>query len=225
MSATGKDKGSAESVSQAIAADIQAGLLPAGTWLKQIDLQERYNCSRAEVRRALDNLVLRRFVQNEPNRGYYVFRLEEPRQGELRQIRVILETAAAEGIVRTATPADLDDLTALAQEFERRIHVDTVFAQHEANNAFHLRLYGLCGNSELTGLIAEYRSRGPAAPLTQWKSFERLRQSAAEHFEMIEAIRQGNPLRLHDIIREHIQQKSWADGEKHLADKAGSRNV
>lgn len=49
--------------------DMLTDTLPAGSWLKQIDLEQRYDCTRPEIRRALDRLTQRRLVQHIPNRS------------------------------------------------------------------------------------------------------------------------------------------------------------
>ncbi|MGR9249105.1 GntR family transcriptional regulator [Rhizobium leguminosarum] len=50
--------------------DILPGVLLPGTWLKQIDLERRYKCTRPEVRRALDRLAQKRLVKHVQNRDY-----------------------------------------------------------------------------------------------------------------------------------------------------------
>lgn len=210
MATKAQTKMNADELTQAIATDIQTGQLPPGTWLKQVDLQNRYDCNRLDVRRALDNLVMKRFVQHEPHRGYYVYRLAEPRASEQRKVRIILESAAAETVAVRAQESDIAALTELAETFAERLRHGTLLEQYEANIAFHKRLYGLCGNHELEALILEYRSRGPAAPLTQWKSFARLEKSAQEHFEMVDAIRRRDPAALKEVITRHINQSGMA---------------
>ena len=49
------------------------GRVRPGTWLKQIDLETRYKCTRIDLRRALDQLVAKRLVEHVPNRGYHVY--------------------------------------------------------------------------------------------------------------------------------------------------------
>ncbi len=44
-------------VAEQLARDVQAGLLPPGACLKQVDPETRYGCGRSDVRRALDELV------------------------------------------------------------------------------------------------------------------------------------------------------------------------
>ena len=171
-----------------MARDIQAGVFTPGTWLKQIDLENRYGATRMDVRRALDQLATKRLVRHVPNRGYHVHALDDRQADEIRDVRVILETAAAESMVQSVTAADLRDLRRLATRFEELILTGTILEQYEANLAFHVRLLKLCTNRELVNVVTELRGRGPSAPATQWKTRARIEQSGREHFMMIDAL-------------------------------------
>eukprot|EP01031_Cornospumella_fuschlensis_P014413 gene14413-17604_t len=74
-------------VTDLVLEDILTGVLPAGTWLKQIDLEKRYDCTRPEVRRALDRLSQKRLVEHVPNRGYHVYQPDGRRAQEVSDIR------------------------------------------------------------------------------------------------------------------------------------------
>src|SRR5260221_785859 len=67
----------AEAISAAIAADIGLGVLGNGAWLKQIDVESRYRCTRADARRALEALAIKGIVQRIPHRGHYVPMIDE----------------------------------------------------------------------------------------------------------------------------------------------------
>lgn len=196
----------ADQVAEAIAQDIRSGLLGSGAWLKQVDLENRYEASRGDVRRALDILVVRRLVQQIPDRGFYVLGADERRQRELREVRVLLEVGSAAGIVEAATPRVLDELTVAAGRFRDAVTTGTAVEQYEANHQFHLTLTALCANRELVSLIIDLRGNLPATPLRQWQSVERAQKSADEHFEMIKAIRRGEVGELQNLFRLHIQQ-------------------
>ena len=88
-----------------IAHDIQSGVYGAGAWLKQIDLQERYDCTRLEVRRALDQLTAKRLIAHIPNRGYHVYAMDPDVHGQIRDIRILLETGAAADLMPNVTSA------------------------------------------------------------------------------------------------------------------------
>lgn len=206
-----------------IAVDIQSGAFAPGTWLKQIDLEARYGCTRMALRRALDQLVAKRLVEHVLNRGYHVFEADSRVYAELHDIRVVLELHVAELAMQTAQPADVRELRALAQRFDDLLLDGTVFEQYDANIDFHRRLLDLCGNRELAQLVMDIRRRGPSAPIFQWKTRARMEQSSREHFAIVDALEARQLARLQKIVRAHIQQtESTRDGAvTPLARKAG----
>jgi DNA-binding GntR family transcriptional regulator len=197
---------SPENLVDVMARDIQAGVFTPGTWLKQIDLEKRYGATRMEVRRALDQLALKRLVRHAPNRGYHVHALDDRQANDIRDVRIILESAAAEGMVQSVKASDLKELRALATRFEELILTGTLLEQYEANIAFHMRLLKLCPNQELVNIALDLRGRGPSAPATQWKTRARIEQSGREHFMMIDALEAGDAALLRRIVTAHIRQ-------------------
>jgi DNA-binding GntR family transcriptional regulator len=189
-----------------IAIDIQSGVYTPGTWLKQIDLEARYGCTRMDLRRALDRLVAKRLVEHVHNRGYHVYEADSRVYAELHDIRLVLELRAAELVCQHATPADVRELRRLAKRFDALLPGGTVFEQYDANIAFHVRWLEICSNHELAELIMEIRRRGPSAPIFQWKSRARMEQSSREHLAMVDAVEERQLARLQKLVREHIQQ-------------------
>lgn len=189
-----------------MAQDIQSGLLPAGSWLKQIDLERRYGCTRTDIRRALDRLTTRRLVQHIPERGYYVCMPDDHRKQELREIRVILETAMVDFLLEAATPEAVAELRRLARRFADASVTGTHLDRYETNREFHVHLTGLCRNRELAALIVDLRGHLPTTPLMQWHNQARIEQSAAEHFAMVEALAAGDAPRLKALLADHIRQ-------------------
>ncbi|WP_397449164.1 GntR family transcriptional regulator [Pseudomonas sp. NA-150] len=187
-----------------ISKDINAGILPAGSWLKQIDLEERYGHSRLDVRRALDQLVLKHMVEHIPNRGYYVHTPDLDQVSDAREIRVALECAAVNQMVVSAE--HLAELETLAQRFNTLVQEGTVLERYNANLEFHRVLYDLCTNHQLLELIDEMRSRPPSSPGGTWRTHLRAEQSSREHFQMVEALRDDDRERLKQLIAAHIRQ-------------------
>lgn len=189
-----------------IAQDIQQGFYGPGTWLKQIDLQTRYNATRLEVRKALDLLALKRLIEHIPNRGYHVFVPNSDHIKKLRDVRTLLECGAAQQIIATIEPSQIQHIRALADEFAALVETGTLLQQYEANLRFHAAIYQLCPNDELVRLIVENRSGTPSAPATQWRTHARIQRSAEEHYLMVEALETKNLQALQDIIIKHISQ-------------------
>lgn len=191
-----------------IAGDIRGGRFSPGSWLKQIDLQERYACNRSEVRRALERLARQRLIQYVPNRGYYVHLEDDDGVAEIRDIRIMLEAAAAERMVEGATAERLAILRSLAEDFDQLVGSGTIFEIYEANLQFHRALLETTGNRSLVELVGELRLRTSPAPASQWSTRRRIEQSSAEHFEMVEALSAGDAERLRRVIARHIRQSS-----------------
>ncbi len=201
------ESASARDVTDFILQDILAGVLLPGTWLKQIDLERRYKCTRPEVRRALDRLAQKRLVEHVPNRGYHVYEPDGRRAQEVSEIRIILETAIAATIVSNAAADEIAKLRKLADHFDLMVLNGTMLELYEANLAFHRQLLTLGGNIELVDLITEIRQRTSSAPVSQWRTRARVEQSGREHHQMIDAIAAGNVEKLKELVRQHILQR------------------
>ncbi|WP_406854987.1 GntR family transcriptional regulator [Alsobacter sp. KACC 23698] len=199
----------AHDVADLIARDIQSGLFAAGAWLKQIDLEGRYGRNRLEIRRALDRLVQKRLVAHWPNRGYRVHEEDGERAAKIRDIRLILELAAVDGVIARAAEADVARLAALARNFDDLVLDGAVLEQYDANVAFHLELLRLNGNDELTALVTDLRGRISSAPASQWRTRRRVEQSSREHFAMVDAVAARDAERLRALIRAHILQTGF----------------
>lgn len=196
----------APDVTELILQDILAGRLPPGTWLKQIDLERRYHCTRPQVRLALDRLVQKRLVEHIPNRGYHVHEQDGRRAQEVSDIRVILETAVSDRIIANAAEADIVVLRTLATRFDELVLTGTMLELYEANLAFHRHLLALAGNQELVDLITEIRQRTSSAPVSQWRTRARVEQSGREHQLMVDAIEKRDVGTLKELTRRHIVQ-------------------
>jgi len=216
--AAGKKAGSkgAAAVAAAIARDVNAGQFGNGAWLKQVDIEARYHCTRADARRALEALAIKGVVQRIPQRGYYVSVIDERSHRELVEVRVLLETATVPSVIERATAADIADLKRLAERFAASTRYGDAAEKYNANRAFHVRLTELCENRELAKLALDIRGHLPATPIAQWRSQARIERSCAEHFLMIEALGARDASRLAHLIAVHIRQPDDDDRSSRL---------
>lgn len=191
---------------QLILQDIQAGIYPPGTWLKQIDLETRYSKGRNEIRRALDRLTLKRVVEHVPNRGYHVYQTDGRQWQDISEIRIMLETGVVPKLISRHNAADIENLRALAQDFQNLLLSGTLLELYESNLRFHYAFLDLAGNQELHTVIAELRQRTSSAPVSQWKTRARVDISAREHFQMINALEARDDRELRRLIECHIRQ-------------------
>ncbi|WP_158970031.1 GntR family transcriptional regulator [Chachezhania sediminis] len=201
---TGASRRSSDEIAQQIVTDINKGALSPGEWLKQIDLERRYGCTRIKVRDALTNLHSKRLVEHIPNRGYRVPMPDAQRLREVGEVRVLLECRAAADVIEYATDDDIAELRQYAEDFQHAAYHGTSFAQIEANFAFHSKFYNLCRSAVLRELLFDLRQRGPAAPVGQWQTMFQLQQATQGHFDLVDAIERRDLPLLQATIASHI---------------------
>ena len=175
-----------------------------GEWLRQIDLEEKFKATRFDVRSALDELAVRKTIEHVPNRGYRVVQIDSETYHAIRDTRVILETAAAGGIISRIDAATLARLKELAMQFGAAVQAGTHREQSQINSEFHHVLYSLCGNPVLEETIWSLRDRSRGSSVTVWSSHEALQQSDRDHHAMIAALEARDSVGLARLIASHI---------------------
>lgn len=192
------------SLADRIQADIFYGRLAPGMWLKQIELERRYECTRLALRQALDAVSSKGMLKHEPNRGYHVEFFDEDRVISNAEARAVLEIASAEMVLDYVSPAYLRELTQLAEQHRTLIETGTLLEHEQANRAFHQALHAPCRNRVISDLIFDLRKRVPLAITRATNTPMHLKARTAEHFEMIEALRTRNVAGLREIFWRHI---------------------
>ncbi len=193
-------------LSQRLADAIASGEYRPGEWLKQIDLAAQFGATRFEVRRALEELTLRKSVSHVPQKGY---RVSVPTQSDLdhaRGVRIILETAAAREVVSRIDEDGYARLKKLADAFRDATEQGTPAERSHANHLFHDTMYAYAGNPQLSDLIREVRDRVRGTPIFLWPSVQSMRQSADEHDRIIAALIARDEDAVVDAVRTHIDK-------------------
>lgn len=200
-------------LADAIEGDIYRGALAPGMWLKQIDLEERYGCTRLALRNALEALSSRKVIQRVRNRGFYVPPVDEEAVRQVMAARALVETSICEELVENTTAESLAAMSYLATVFADKIKTGTVPEQDEANHAFHREMLKACTNPVINEIIWDLRFRIPIGAQRAFNTPVRLERSAHEHFEMVEALRQRDAARLKLVTARHVT----------VAEQSGSR--
>jgi DNA-binding GntR family transcriptional regulator len=183
--------------------DISYGDLAAGSWLKQVDLEERYEATRTEVRQALDRLAEKGLVRHLARRGYRVEEFDPERLAQTMEIQGVLEAAAAAHVIHRLDEASLEAMYVQAERLRRGILEGTVEEQEEANLEFHRIMLAPCPNREMVNLLFELRARIPAAARRKRNSLGHLQRVSAHHFEMIRLIRERDLPGLQHVMIAH----------------------
>ncbi|TWF58415.1 GntR family transcriptional regulator [Neorhizobium alkalisoli] len=187
-----------------IETDIYSGKLAPGMWLKQIDLEERYQCTRLTLRHALEQLQARKIVQRVPNRGYYVPSVDQAYANNVRAARAHVEKSIVDELITNITGESLARLSYLASVFSETLKTGTLPEQDEANLAFHRELLTACKNPVMIEIIWDLRRRVPLSAQRASNTPAELERSARDHFEMIECLRTRDADRLRVVTERHV---------------------
>ena len=195
------------------------GSIRPETHLHEAALAEKMGVSRTPVRDALRVLANENLLNYAPNRGYTVkpFGLQDIL--DAYDVRGALEAMAcricAERGLAPATEERLQDIVqrsgALMQK--SRWESEDQQAWRQLNSDFHLVIANETGNQHLIRTASQMRRQpGSVDPRLEPQSsvfqsiytFERARQSHAEHCEIFDAIQQRQGTRAENLMREHV---------------------
>ncbi len=193
-----------EQVAERLRSRIFAHELAPGGWIDEQALAKEYGISRTPLREALKVLASEGLVVLKPRRGCYVTELSEQDIDEVFPVMAMLEGRVAEEAARRITSADFARLAAIHDELERQAAANDADRFFEANQRFHTALQEIAGNRYLAQLIDDARK---VIKLTRRDSLRlegRLKQSLAEHREILEALRQKDAAQAGKHMHDHL---------------------
>ncbi len=206
-----------EQVAERLRTRIFAHELQPGSWIDEQALALEYGISRTPLREALKVLASEGLVVLKPRRGCYVTELSEQDIDEVFPVMALLEGRVAEEAARRITSADFARLEAIHLELEKHVAANNADRFFEVNQRFHTALQDIAGNRYLAQLIDDARQ---VIKLTRRDSLRlegRLKQSLAEHREILEALRLKDPAKAQRSMHDHL-----ISGRTALARLAGS---
>src|SRR5712692_12069436 len=179
--------------------------LRPGAQIFEGELAQRYGTSKTPVREALNLLVQEELVQVLPRRGYLVAPVTLRDVQEVFQLRLLLETAAAELAAEHISEDSLRKLRALVAV--RYTYRDRASYSRflRANRAFHVAVAEASGNQRLAlfvGKLLEDMERILHLGLDLRDSADEM---AAEHGELVDALLRGDAALARRVVTEQLQ--------------------
>ncbi|MFI9415537.1 GntR family transcriptional regulator [Streptomyces werraensis] len=190
-----------ERVADALRAALIAGELRPGEVYSAPGLAARFGVSATPVREALLDLAKEGLVDAVPNKGYRVTAVSERQLDEYTQVRALIEiptTAALAGTAGTAA------LRPAAEEIVAAAEAGDLIAYVDADQRFHLGLLALAGNAHLVEVVRDLRRRSRLYGLTALAEQGRLRASAEEHLELLDALLARDREAVHAVMTRHL---------------------
>lgn len=190
---------------QEIEALIIQGALVAGERINELQLAERFGVSRSPIRDALRALEAAGLVEQVPNRGLFIRRVDTTRAVEVYGVRAALFGYAGAEVASAASPAQIASLVSLHQEMGEAAARHEFATYFPLNFAFHDRLVAASGNGVLA---TQYRSLVRQLRLLRGRNLrsgDTLSISHGEHQRIVDALVARDRERAFNACFDHVE--------------------
>lgn len=190
--------------------DVIFGVYPPGARIIEERVMEDYGVKRHAVRNAFAELEARGLLMRRPNRGVEVVDFTPDEVDALYDVRIILETAAAE---RTKLPCD-PEITAKLDDIASRHSTAVTEQDFRAvfwlNQEFHEVQYSCCSNPRLAELIGKHARAAQPIRVVKYEDQTHMEQVVRQHFDIIAALSGTSQDALVAAVRAHLPASAEA---------------
>ena len=136
---------------------ILAGEFAAGQRLVEVDLCERFGCSRFAVRAAIPVLASEGLVDVQRHRGARVRVIPLSEAIEITEVRRLLEGLTAARAAERVTPAQAAELQDIVAEMRLSVGAAELLRYSDANARLHARIRSIAAHDTATAMIERDR--------------------------------------------------------------------
>lgn len=184
--------------------DIIFGVYGPGARVTEDSIMAHYGAKRHAVRTAFANLQSRGLLAHRPNRGVEVAEHTPDEVDALYDVRIVLETAAAE---RTPLPVD-PKITLMLDEIADR-HAAAVEKEDFRNvfwlnQEFHELQFSCCNNARLRELIGIHARMAQPIRVVKYDDKEHMAEVVKQHRDIVTAMRGSSQESYVEATRKHL---------------------
>lgn len=192
-----------EQVADYLRERIISGVYPRGSRLKQAEIAEQLQLSITPVREALKLLEAEGYVEGGSYRGARVVPFDASASNEILQLRLQLESQLVRSAVEKISTKDIEDLRALADEFEQAFVSGDRATARGVNYRFHRRLYDIAELPQTLHFVQILWARYPFDLINSASG--RGKHAVDEHDEILQAFAAGDSTAAMLAMRKHIE--------------------
>jgi DNA-binding GntR family transcriptional regulator len=180
------------------------GQLEPGARLREAEFAERLGIARHSFRAATQILITEGLLRREPNRGVHVPVFEADDLIDVFRLRTALEVEAVRLVIAAdqvpeAAEESVRELSGLGDDAPWRAVV-------EPDMRFHRSIIDASASERLVRAYATVQSEVLLCLVSLRPHYDRPSQVAAEHEELIAAMRSGDADRAEDLFRAHLRE-------------------
>lgn len=188
----------------ALEEEIVLGWLQPRERLVEETIAERFSVKRHVVREAIFELERMGLAERQPNKGAFVRVLDPDEVAQIYEVRISLETLAAERIPLPPPPEVLEELRRVQARHDVAVAGADPRGAFRANMQFHSTFFAACGNLHLAEMIRLSAQKVHGARSLTAVNPDYLERARKEHWGIIGALEQGDRKALVELCRSHI---------------------
>jgi len=191
-------------VLDALRAAVLDGEFAAGQRLVEVDLCERFGCTRFAVRAAIPVLASEGLVEVQRHRGARVRVIPLAEAIEITEVRQLLEGLTAARAAQRVTGAEAAALQQIIAEMHEAVSAAGLLRYSEANGRLHALIREISGHATATAIIERLRAQLVRHQFALSLVPGRPAISLAQHERIVAAIAARDPAAAEGAMREHI---------------------
>jgi DNA-binding GntR family transcriptional regulator len=191
-------------VVERIREQIVDGRLGVGQPLSENVLAAELGISKTPVREGLLQLKMQGLVEVRPQRGSYVFSLDDDAVGELCELRAVLELAALSRALARARAHLARDLAAILARMEKALAASDLAAYRRLDAAFHQAIVDRSGNRFLVDGYEAIALKVQALRTRLSVSQAHIEASLVQHRRLLALVRRGAASEADALLARHI---------------------
>ncbi len=197
-------------VFKAIRDDILSEKLVSGERLMEKHLADKLGVSRTPVREALSKLEQEGFIEMTPRKGATVSIVRKKDIEDVLKIRAVLEGLAAKLACQNLNENIIKKLELAKKEFDIAVEEKNIEKMATTDMKFHDIIFSLSGNQKLVQIISNLREQIYRYRVAYLKDKNYRVKIIAEHNEILNAIKSGDPEYASNTAMLHIQNQENA---------------
>ena len=184
--------------------------LRPGAALQETELAERMGLSRTPVREALRRLATDGFVTTFPYKGFFVATIDVSDLNAVCEVRLALEPLAARRAVESATGPEREQAAALLGDLDLSPDQTTCRSERstrelmDSDRRIHTHIHACSHNRYMAETLGRYLNLAHRIWSLVIDRVPDLSAAIDQHRAVLEALRDGDPSRAEENMREHI---------------------
>ena len=177
------------------------GKISPGEKIVEARLCRDLKAGRSHVREALRHLEQEEFIEIIPHAGAVVKELSQKDVAQIYDLMGVLEGLSMRISTPNISEEEIEKIEGLAESMEKNL--DNKFKLFHANFEFHQYLTALGGNTRLIAFMNRIREQTHRMGLQSFYNTEQVQASMIEHREIVTAVKERDPVKVENIIRNH----------------------